>query len=357
MSNADSEGSPTRPLPSTSTVTHSLQETVRELFRAGGGENLTIKQVRTAVEDKLRLPHGYFKEHGEWKVKSKEIIEGAFATADAPKSPSKAPEGTAPRTELPAPGRASLAQRGKQSVDHSRKRRKIEVLSDEDVDAESVDPPPVITSMGRPSKKPPKHGTTDAGSRSEPSRVAPPPLPLARDTSSDSELSILMDDDAPKKPNAPRRRSVKATTSGPAKKSLTATASSKKDAPVLEPQEAEIKRLQSWLLKCGVRKLWHRELAACSTPASKIKHLKDMLKDVGIEGRFSVEKARKIKEERELQAEVAAIQASNQRWGEAGDDEDEDDDDAAAEKPRPHRRLARGLQELDFLGDDGEETD
>ena len=70
-----------------------------------------------------------------------------------------------------------------------------------------------------------------------------------------------------------------------------------------------------------------------------------------MDGRYSVEKARQIKEERELQAEVEAVQASAKRWGQS----DEEDD---VEESKPRRRLAKGLKDLDFLGDeDGEETD
>ena len=119
------------------------------------------------------------------------------------------------------------------------------------------------------------------------------------------------------------------------------------------PDAEEIKRLQGWLVKCGIRKLWHRELAPYDNPKSKIRHLKGMLTEAGMTGRYSAEKASQIREERELMADLEAVQAGAKQWGKA---ESEDEGNSNAGKPR--RRLARGLQELDFLNDDdGAETD
>lgn len=96
--------------------------------------------------------------------------------------------------------------------------------------------------------------------------------------------------------------------------------------------------------------MWFKELAPYDTPKAKIWHLKDLLSEAGMTGRYSQEKATQIREERELKADLADVQAGNQQWGKTESEEDK--------VGRPRRRLARGLQELDFLkDDDGEETD
>jgi len=97
--------------------------------------------------------------------------------------------------------------------------------------------------------------------------------------------------------------------------------------------------------------MWFRELAPYDSPKAKIKHLKDMLKDAGMEGRYSIEKAKLIREEKELQADLEMVQEGAKRWGTAETDEGGD----VHKKPR--RGLARGFKNFDFLGDDGEETD
>lgn len=155
----------------------------------------------------------------------------------------------------------------------------------------------------------------------------------------------------------------------------------KKASSADDPNEAEIKKLQAQLVKCGVRKLWHNELKRYGDDArAKIKHLKKMLADVGMDGRFSEARAREIKETRELMAEAEAAQEMNALWGmdgggrasrskakgngmkieesevsdeedggaknEGGEDEDEDMSFAA--------RRRRVQADLAFLGDESE---
>lgn len=170
---------------------------------------------------------------------------------------------------------------------------------------------------------------------------------------SESEMSVLLDEEP--RPPRPKKTGRKSSSSAPRSKTVPKAkgkAKTSRDDASLDPQEVEIKRLQSWLLKCGVRKAWHRELARFPKPSAKINHLKDMLKDLGMAGRFSADKARRIKEERELRAEVLAVQESAKRWGEDPTDEDESEQSGG---PR-QGKLAKGLKDLEFEND-GEETD
>ena len=164
---------------------------------------------------------------------------------------------------------------------------------------------------------------------------------------SESELSSLIDEPPPKKKRQKKSPSNKPTRAEKSAKPAKAKPSKSKDLKDLDPQEAEIKRLQGWLVKCGIRKLWHKELAPYDTSRAKINHLKNMLQDVGMDGRYSVEKASKIKEQRELAAELDAVQEGAKRWGQVDSNEE-------GRKPR---RLARGFKDLALIrdGDDGEE--
>ena len=114
----------------------------------------------------------------------------------------------------------------------------------------------------------------------------------------------------------------------------------------MDPDAEEIKRLQSWLIKCGIRKMWGRELKDCTTAKAKIRHLKEMLADAGMTGRFSAEKAKQIREARELQADLMAVQEGAKRWG--------NEDEQEEEETKPRRRLARGLEGLDFSDEDSD---
>jgi hypothetical protein len=160
---------------------------------------------------------------------------------------------------------------------------------------------------------------------------------------SESEMSVVLDEE-PK----PSRKGAKSSESTSTKGKKKAPAKSK-DAD-LDPNEAEIKRLQGWLVKCGIRKVWSRELAPYDTPKAKIKHLKNMLKDAGMDGRYSVEKAKQIKEKREFEADLASIKEGEKHWGRGSVEEESDSN-------RPRRRLNRARQTLAFLESEGEETD
>ncbi|KAF2965723.1 hypothetical protein GQX73_g7847 [Xylaria multiplex] len=153
----------------------------------------------------------------------------------------------------------------------------------------------------------------------------------------------------------------------------------------LTGDELEIKKLQGQLVKCGVRKIWGIELKKYGSDGkAKIRHLRGMLRDVGMDGRFSEAKAREIKERRELMGELEAVNEMNELWGLEGrsgrasrskavrkslkeesdedkdkdkqrpkvgdDDEDEDEDVKVNSNPRVSKRMA----DLAFLGSDSE---
>nr|CEG04223.1 unnamed protein product [Fusarium clavum] len=107
----------------------------------------------------------------------------------------------------------------------------------------------------------------------------------------ESELSDVLDE--PPKP----KRKKKEKKEGASKPAKAPKAAAKKSSVSDDPNTEEIKRLQGYLVKCGVRKLWHNELKQYGDDAkAKIRHLKKMLSDVGMDGRFSEAKAREIKE-------------------------------------------------------------
>lgn len=179
-------------------------------------------------------------------------------------------------------------------------------------------------------------------------------------------------DEAPKPKRKKKER--KDSSPKPAKPKVKKTTESTPD----DPDEAEIKKLQSQLVKCGIRKLWHNELKKYGDDArAKIRHLKKMLTEVGMDGRFSEAKAREIRETRELLAEAEAAQEMNRLWGmgtggrasrsknksakveESGDSEAEDaggngstDDEDEEEGTSFAARRRRAQADLAFLGDD-----
>ncbi|KAJ5252074.1 hypothetical protein N7489_002484 [Penicillium chrysogenum] len=386
-------------IPSDQVLEKTLRDQVATIFKSGNMEELTVKRVRLAAEDTLGLTAGYFKSTGDWKARSENIIKDEVETQD---QTVQNPHSQAPEKSPPPPKSetTALTKRAKpETMPKPRKRQKTRTPVSDEEEELSVPPSdesdrvtkpkkrskaPVNKSPVKASVQKPKKDTSDAsdfsGDESEevtmPKKRSKAPVKKSatkkpsvhkpmkdisdasdvphdtsdvaketRDTKDDSEseMSVVLDEEP--QPKAPRKR----------QKSAGGTATkTKKKAPKakdedISPDQAEIRRLQGWLVKCGIRKLWGKELAPYDTPKAKIKHLKKMLEDAGMTGRPSQEKANQIREERELKADLEQIQEGAKQWGAKSDEEDED--------AKPRRRLARGRQSLAFLESDGEETD
>lgn len=75
MSDSEFDGETDAPgAHSDQTLEQNLRDQVSAIFKSGNMEELTVKRVRLAVENKLGLTSGYFKSTGDWKARSEEII-------------------------------------------------------------------------------------------------------------------------------------------------------------------------------------------------------------------------------------------------------------------------------------------
>lgn len=193
----------------------------------------------------------------------------------------------------------------------------------------------------------PEQNSAESVAQNELGDNAIPTVNGSNQANSESEMSVVLDEEP--KPKRKRRSGGSERVEKTKPKKASASKTSKPDSTA-DPDTEEIKRLQGWLVKCGIRKMWWKELQPYDTPKAKIRHLKDMLSDAGMAGRYSNEKAIEIRESRELKADLEAVQAGNEKWGKAGSEDEV--------TGRPKRRLARGFESFDFLNDDdGEETD
>ena len=61
------------------------------------------------------------------------------------------------------------------------------------------------------------------------------------------------------------------------------------------------------VLACGVRKVWTKEFQNHIKPSQQIKRLKEILTDLGMTGRFTLQQAKLIKENRELAQELGKL--------------------------------------------------
>jgi hypothetical protein len=61
-------------MPNDAKIEKVLRSEVQKLFSANDTDNVTVKRVRVLAEQTLELEEGWFKNHMQWKDKSKEII-------------------------------------------------------------------------------------------------------------------------------------------------------------------------------------------------------------------------------------------------------------------------------------------
>ncbi|MDI1485109.1 MAG: hypothetical protein OHK93_000244 [Ramalina farinacea] len=353
-------------VPSHAKLERALREAVRDVYKNGDLENLTVKRIRKAVQEKLALEEDFFKTNDHWKDESKSVIQSEVDAHDGADVDSQAEAASlngqlsparVPVSKSAAKAREAQLQRASPDsiASKPKKKRKLSPADGEEPKKQRLTAKPSVKHSQKPSKSAEAEADDEAASSRASSTMVEYHDGEAGDKvkESESEMSVVLDED-PKAPKKKRRRKSesKQSASGQAK---TSKKSKSSEGPG-DPDAEEIKRLQGWLIKCGIRKMWYKELAPHDGSKAKIKHLKEMLADAGMNGRYSKEKADSIREERELKADLEAVQQGEKAWGKA--EEENDGPDGGAEGSRPKRRLAKGLQGLDFLNDDdGEETD
>ncbi|KAG1375978.1 hypothetical protein G6F61_008001 [Rhizopus arrhizus] len=132
-----------------------------------------------------------------------------------------------------------------------------------------------------------------------------------------------------------------------------------KGKPYSAKNEETIKRLKGFINKCGVRKVWSRELAGCNSARAEINRLQTILKELGVEGRPSNEKCQAVKRERELKKEFESLDTSNII---KDDDEEEESNSRRTRRRNATQKRNYKLDELSESegqeeNDDDEEND
>lgn len=348
-----------------------IEQCLRRVVRIAleNDEQITVNSARTRTEVELGLDTGFFKDNVEWKQRSKTIIslaaeeaassELATAGASNPKPASK--NGTKRKCSEAQPKNKRL----KKSVTDVRKDSLSREVREDDR------PKAMGTKNNKLSKQTisdseeelndDDEGEANMKSKRDSSSLSDPAEDLTGKGAATADVEPAGDDgsdlssviDEP--PTRPRKK--KSTSPLDTKDKIKKAAKPAKAGKDSSPDELEIKRLQSCLLKCGVRKVWSRELKRFDSNKEKIIHLKSALKDIGMTGRFNADKARQIKESRELAAELEAAQEFNKHWGQNGGGEEENEDgsdnDGLKDEPQPRRLRPKGLVDFGDSGDEG----
>ncbi|OLL22492.1 HIRA-interacting protein 3 [Neolecta irregularis DAH-3] len=250
-----------------------IKSTVRELVKNADLEACTLKSIRSEVESRLNLEKDSLKEP-VYKDFVRQTVDEALTALDGESIESIPPKKRKSSNDPPKDAEV-LEPSGKK-----RKGMKHEKLV-ENSKATSI-----------------AQSVEDAqGPRS----------PSADGDENKSDMSVLIDE-----PTKPRKKRTNKMAKDKPDSQITAAVKknpkkiSENEVPSLI--EEEIKKYKQQLRLCGYIKHWQKELAPYGTDKAKVKYLKSILVSLGITGRFSKERAQKVKEEREFQADVASLQ-------------------------------------------------
>ncbi|KAJ1978324.1 hypothetical protein H4R34_003248 [Dimargaris verticillata] len=300
-----------------------LQTTCRRVLRGADFSVITAKQVRRQIEQALELDPKAL-DNPENKQLVLQCIE-QFMTDDARsdhESSEQASTSSPPRS--PEQPKTESTQRVA-STDSSQE-------TDSETETESAKP---VRSSPKPTASNPLSPRTNADSAT-----------IDQESSDMSEVEDT--------PPAKRHRPGPKTEPGPRKPK--AVAKRPETSAAGTKDETKLKSLKTYVWKCGVRKNWAKELAGL-TSKQQVQRVKQILIDLGVEGRPTLDKCKKVTYRRELESERESMDTSLILDGKDND----------TPRSRGLRRLQRGKQpatatlassdppmDFSFLGEDVE---
>ncbi|KIY70533.1 hypothetical protein CYLTODRAFT_408767 [Cylindrobasidium torrendii FP15055 ss-10] len=312
-----------------------LTDAVREVVLGSDpSEELTPRLIAERVQQRFKLDNNLLEKGSETRDPVKEAIKAANEERTAQDAEKAEAKDESP-TENPPPSPPTAASKGKKKAEKdesdvemdkpelakpssSKKAAKKSKTAASDSDGESkkkAKPTPRRSSTKKQFKSASVIATSESegdGERPakpkhkpEASKPKPAPKPKAKPkketpaVESDAEESGP-EEDAPKK----RKRKSDSASKPPAKKRA------KKE---VNKDEETLKKLKSYVSACGVRKPWKTLFKDADTASRQIPIVQNVLRELGMTGRFSLEQAKRIKEKRELEEDVAEAQVFEQR--------------------------------------------
>ncbi|KAI9591697.1 hypothetical protein BDF19DRAFT_499179 [Syncephalis fuscata] len=231
-----------------------LCKTIRDILKESDVETLTERLLRRQLEEHFQLPDKSL-DVADAKLTIKELLKQEYAAilSQAPADVAKS------KTDKRSKSKSAVASSSKSSTTdkqvEGKKRRSNAIISSESSHAETESSEELI------------------------------------DPVKNSVKSLV-------------KKSRKLNTAKSTSKSTTST----KDNIVKTDIEAKkIDTLKKYILKCGVRKQWSKELADCKTGKEQIRRLQSILEELGIKGRPTLDKCKQVAIKRELKAEQESL--------------------------------------------------
>ncbi|KAJ6508985.1 hypothetical protein C8R45DRAFT_969504 [Mycena sanguinolenta] len=369
-----------------SELQQAAKEEVYDARRNGSIKDLTPRMIRRSIEKKFSLKDSILDTKDEEFTDLRAQLKSAIAEAIEEDLPPAKVESSKAKTVTTTKKRKSEEvlepksskkqnTKSEKPKNTSKKFKSLETVPTSDIepeDPEVNDTADTSTELEKPPADPsgeaaktrvppaklkenralsPKRPTSKPNSSVAKSKAGPSTAsPEAPD--SESELSVL-DDEPPKKKSKTTKSKNKNDDKSKSSKGKKATGSLSKD-------EETIKRLKSLVLACGVRRQWAKVFKDVDSPSQQIRMLKEILADLGMSGRMSLEQAKAIKEKRELAQELEDVQsfAAAATRSKASKASQEKDEEESEEEELPEKRKTNARKSImDFLGDQSSDDD
>ncbi|KIJ55416.1 hypothetical protein M422DRAFT_24017 [Sphaerobolus stellatus SS14] len=138
------------------------------------------------------------------------------------------------------------------------------------------------------------------------------------------------------------------------------------DTPQDETPEDTVARLKKLVATCGSRKQWAKVFADMPEPQKQIEELHQILNKMGMKRPYTIEQAKQVKRQREIQRELAAVIEFEKKAGVSGsrrkgkraelDTESENNDESEEEKSEEEKAPA-SKKIMQYLAQQGVEGD
>ncbi|KAK9390480.1 hypothetical protein V1515DRAFT_618518 [Lipomyces mesembrius] len=317
-----------------------IEAVILETLQSADFDTATLKSIRRDVVSKLGLPEDFF-QNADWKRKSADIADRAMDELgndyDASETHTKRSRGRPKGSQnkdpsKPVPKEAKKTQKRTTAPEDVEGKVALNIAEEE----HNVTPVPLSE---EPAAEKAEVVEGDASEYSDVRDDFPEPTSTKRKSS----RSLIIESNSPLTKTLSRKSKNRSTM--------------KRDLD--DPLEQKIATLKSWVVKCGVRKRWTRELAPYKTKKDRILHLQKILEGLGMTPRYSLEKAKKIRERREMEAEVAQLHGEAGEPTDAGNESDNEDNDLpdSGDPLKLKSKVVAGDFSIDFLGDQSSDSD
>ncbi|KAH7922622.1 hypothetical protein BV22DRAFT_644608 [Leucogyrophana mollusca] len=351
------------------------------------------KRKASPRQDKLRsgkqttiVKGAESKDRGKKKYKSSSVVNssgdedesGVANTSSTKVTPASKKQSSKPPSKAPESSRKASETKPKSKKGEKKAYKSASVVesSGDEVEADAPKPAssPKRTSNApsKPSKKTsrgvPEKRIEEETEQSEIELMQPTPGPstskprsegtstknaiVEKEEKSESERSLIFDE-PPKKRKKSGKGADKTQKEPKGKKP-------KKGAAALSKDEEAVVKLKAMVTACGVRKVWKKEFQDLDKASQQVKRLREILAELGMTGRLSLEKAKSIKAKRELAQELADVKQfeestrnrdKKQKIESDPSDESGDESASEAEEPPAKKRKTARASIMAFLGD------